>query len=167
MRYTLKSANIVGPMFTLLVVGLMTGADDNPSKRRITVHEIENAIVIGKLGVPLGEIATIVGRWEDVDKGHDRLVVSEVNGKRLEQPVEFIGDLPTYIGYNDEPKNPLAFERTYRLRVYESAGFWGMDPKWFAEAQAGVPQSMGFAFRSQIKVLRDVTQGEQSPVRRK
>jgi hypothetical protein len=136
-----------------------------PTQRRITVKDIQNSIVVGRLGIPLGEVATIVGRWENDDskKNGHQLLVSEINGRVIDEPLPFSGDPPTLRGfYSDEP-HKLEFDQTYRLRVYESAGFTGIRPEWYRESGEPMPASVGFSFQSDITVLRDITSGEPKP----
>jgi hypothetical protein len=136
-----------------------------PTQRRITVKEIQNSIVVGGLGIPLGEVATIVGRWENDHSKKDghQLLVSEINGRILKEPLRFSGDPPTLVGFYSEERHKLEFDQTYRLRVYESAGFTGIRPEWYRESGEPMPASVGFSFQSDITVLRDITSGEPKP----
>lgn len=135
------------------------------SKPRITIEEIQDSIVVGKLGIPLGDVATIVGRWEidETRKAGEQLVVSEINGRRLAKPLQFSGSPPTLHSFYGDEHHKLQFDRTYRLRVYESAGFTGIRPEWFKESGEAIPAAVGYSFQSDISVLRDITSGQRLP----
>jgi hypothetical protein len=70
-------------------------AEDSQSKHRIAVDEIgRTVLLVGRLGVPLGEKMEIVGRWHYPERPHSkddsiRFSVTSVNGKTLAKSVEF------------------------------------------------------------------------------
>jgi hypothetical protein len=70
-------------------------AEGSQSKQRISVDEIgRSVLLVGRLGVPLGEKMEIVGRWHYPERPHSkddsiRFSVTSVNGKTLAKSVEF------------------------------------------------------------------------------
>lgn len=153
----------VGLILTFATVALVAG---EPAKRRITVEEIQKSIVIGRLGMPLGEIVTVKLRWDPTFKPSDMAIVTEVDGRTLDPPVEF---------WSNPPRPPLdekrfniprfEYEREYLLRVYETGGFFGIRYEWLKEQGQGPVQSIGYAFLPELELIRSAPDEPPQPSR--
>lgn len=69
-------------------------ADQTPPPMQASVDDIgKNLILVGRLQKPLGTMMTVRGRWRIPDgvpkDASPRFTVSHVEGKRLDQPIEF------------------------------------------------------------------------------
>lgn len=114
------------------------------------------AIVIGRLGIPLKTMMTVRGIWMYKPPGefprkptrYPPFHVTHVNGKKLEKPVEFYGDLVhvTYpLPWDDsdkESKEPTPSDGDiWELRVYETGKF-RLRPPEFATELGEPPDSL-------------------------
>ena len=153
---------------TLIVPILLSGAraaEPVPKKRAITLDELSEGFeVIGHLGVPLGQVASVdavlrVG-GPDISKamqGQAFLEVVAVDGKALASPVRMSFSLnPQARGSGLDPKvepgKPRrGTGRTFRLLVHESAGFRGIP----GGLPGGVvPAGVGFGLSSNLSVWK-------------
>jgi hypothetical protein len=142
----------------LVSLAVFAAAEPDPKPPTLTIDEIREANVIGRLGTPLGEVVTIAARWEDPGKGYDRLLIREVNGVPFDPPIEFREDRPVRSGASPSGKAAkFEYGQDYRLRVYETAVFDGIRSEWFKETGEPIVQSHGFGLRSSVVVLRDIT----------
>jgi len=160
-RFTSRMGTVAFSGF--LIVAVLALASPDEQKRRITVDEIEDAVVIGRFGVPLGNVVTIVGRWDYAGKGYERFTIREVDGQIVKPPVEFAVDRPRRLGVTASGAD-TKFElgRDYRLRVFETATFDGFRSEWYDETGEGIPQSHSYGFRSRVVVLRGITKSGKS-----
>ena len=151
-------------ILTLLVVvsvmGVFAAALAKPSeegkqlpKTAISADDINRRfVVIGPLGLPLGEVATVDGT-AIINEGkgalHQFQVIS-VNDRGLESPVT----LPYRIWRSRDLKK-LDPQRRYRLRVYQDGRFAGVPEQ--AMKETGYPQSHSYCFVTSLVVLRDAS----------
>lgn len=76
----------IAVVFGMLGMSAPNKKDEEP--QRIPFYEIgRKYLVMGNLGVPLGEEVEIRGKLRRVPKGGDSLLVSELNGQPLEKVV--------------------------------------------------------------------------------
>lgn len=126
-----------------------------PRSNPIHVSVLNSAIVVGSLGVPLGEVLTIEGIAADenytkrrADSGDILLRVQTVNGKALKHEAIF----PFSPFEGAEMTKPSAGMR-FKYVGYETGGFSGIPEGAFAYVPR-VPTS-GYYFTTSFVVLRD------------
>ena len=107
-------------------------------------------VVIGPLGIPLGEVATVDGTAV-VNQGKgasDLLQVTSVNGKALSKPVT----MPYRIWPWSDLKK-LDAQSRYRLRVYQDGGFAGVPDQ--AMKETTYVQTHAYSFVTSLVVVRN------------
>jgi hypothetical protein len=114
-----------------------------PIAQRVRASEIGKGVeIIGSLGFPLGEILTVQGQWSNRDASGRRLTIKEtwlmflvtsVNGKRLEKPVDFRGFLVSAIADGDmEDLRPTRGD-VWEMRGIEIGTYHGVPPEVIGE----------------------------------
>jgi hypothetical protein len=117
--------------------------------------------LIGKLGIPLGELATVRGvAIEGPEKGYEggpNLLVQMINGKPTQRHIR-IPMTPYFYDFQGKSrsrrKKPFEIVNgsTYRMLAYETGGFVGIPPE--AYKAGGIPiQTTGFYFRNSLTVF--------------
>jgi hypothetical protein len=111
-------------------------ADDIPKK----------AVIIGKLGIPLGTVATVRGRWV-ARRGKDyylAFVVSHVDSKPIEGSPEFRGmENNTGSNLSRDPDFPKGDDKgaegmEWEVRAWESGQFVGIPKSALDECRRGL-----------------------------
>jgi hypothetical protein len=90
--------------------------------------------IIGKLGVPLGELVTVRGRWTAPFPSKPTFavfMVNEVNGRPLDPPTKFDEVEPVF--GKDEEVTKRAVGEEWELRGVETGGFVGFSDKVWEE----------------------------------
>jgi len=137
---------------------------DNPEKRRsprktkITVAEIHQAEVIGRLGVPLGQVVTIEGIVADEDyirtkanSGHRLLRVLKLDGRRLKEEVVF--RFPKLSPLDEERVKEPKVGARFAYICYENGGFSGIPGAAFKHI--GTVQTAPYGFSTWLEILKD------------
>ncbi len=135
------------------------------AKRRpvLTVNDMMNATVVGRLGVELGHVCTVEGTLiADPSRGKsrkDRILfqVSSVNGKSMSQPITFQDTSVSYKGFDfDRWSQPELIGQRLKLAVYETGAFEGLPQgDIYRERIAG----LFFHFQPQLRVVHDFADG--------
>jgi hypothetical protein len=135
---------------------LVSGAAPPPAKEgkakvEVRVAEIgEGVMLIGRLGVPLGEMMTVTGTWghPDQSKGPTKdysllFRVSAVNGEALKERMAFhVGDVvAVFKGGKDAIPRWQDHDKldgvTWTLRAYETGRFTRQPDEWWDESGEG------------------------------
>jgi hypothetical protein len=125
-------------------------------KIAITADELNGRYVVhGPLGVPLGEVITIVAEAvEHIGKGETKVLkVVSVNGKALKAPVEM--PYSVWPGFKK-----FESRKTYQLRVFQDGGFDGVPLQ--AMEETGPVQSHGYMFTTRLTVIRTLDTAERA-----
>jgi hypothetical protein len=128
-----------------------------PAVQRIAASDIGNhVLIVGNLGSTLGQLVTIQGEWfrpeaapgglplKDIDW---RLRVTDVDGKRLDQPVIFLGRRvsPLFVG-KTQVVTPRAGD-VWEMRGIEIGRYEGVPNAVLKEVfQDGMIPAIGFGF---------------------
>jgi len=106
--------------------------------------------IIGLLGLPLGELASVTARIVvSSSKSVDRYVeVSEINGRRLSKPIEMEFTIWQWGGLSNKE---LPLGQRLRLRVYETGGMVGV-PRAAMEETVTVA-TVAWKFQTSLVVL--------------
>lgn len=97
MRYLIWFT-VICTMVAIAVAAQQAALSKEPDENglQITADELRNATIIGDLGVPLGTVVTVEGKYQDMtytkrkaDEGRIVLVIESVDGKKLENSVQF------------------------------------------------------------------------------
>jgi hypothetical protein len=99
--------------------------------------------IIGKMGHPLGQFVSVRGTWEppatSKPDSSPTFVVDQVNGRRLDAPVEFTVVEPVSESIKDAAFATRELGTLWELRAVESGGFEGFrDEVW---QELGLPPS--------------------------
>jgi hypothetical protein len=134
----------------IVAVGVMDG-QDKPAAGSVSAVELNSGTqIIGLLGLPLGELASIKGKiLETNTKGDDKSVeVVEVNGKALREPVQMRFSIWEWgnLGQTTLPLNQIL-----GLRVYETGGMVGVPIK--AMRETTFVQTEGWGFSTSLVLL--------------
>jgi hypothetical protein len=141
--------------FGLQVVAVVAHGADGETKT-IDYRDIpERVRIIGKLGLPFGDLATIRGRWTSVSRAKPSgpiLMVGSVDGKPLNPPAEFTtAEVLPVSGPADVPP---AIGEVWELRGAETGGFQGVPPKVLEEHwKNGSPPSATIGYRFCTKFI--------------
>lgn len=147
MRFSSRTHRLSPPAALLLlaacvlIIGTNSRAKD-PEQPVTQVHAADipkRAQIIGYLGHPLGEIIEIRGEWRThFFKGSFdelRLHVTDVNGRELDQPIEFDGDIEKVDGAaNRGPIPGRAAGDIWEMRGLEIGDTWRVPGQAYAEA---------------------------------
>ncbi len=120
----------------------------------INVSDLEGgAPIIGHLGIPLGELATIRARAVSSGSKETEMLLEllEVNGRPLPAPVRFQF---TIWQWGNLAGRTLAPSQTLVVRVYETGGMAGVPDA--AMRETVYVQSPGWGFRTSLVVLYEV-----------
>jgi hypothetical protein len=125
-------------------------------KIAITADDLNGRYVVhGPLGVPLGEVITIVAEAvEHIGKGETEVLkVISVNGKALKGPVEMPYSIWPWAGFKK-----FENRKTYQLRVFQDGGFDGVPLQAMKETVS--VQSHGYMFSTRLIVIRSLETAE-------
>ena len=137
--------------------------------QRVRAADIGNGVeIIGSLGFPLSKVVTIQGEWSKRDASGRELIIKEtwlmfivstVNGKRLEKPVDFRGFLVTPImGGKMEDLRPEPGD-VWELRGVELGRYYGVPTEMFGEVgppenmRPAAPYNFGFGFYTEFQYI--------------
>jgi hypothetical protein len=135
-----------------------------PAAQRIRASDIGISIeIVGRLGSPLGEVLTVQGKWSSWDaSGREVLLIKEtgprflvtaVNGKQLNKPVDFRGALVSPIVREAEmPDIHPDTGDVWELRVIEVGGYRGVPAAAYKEAFPTMPaMALRFGFYTELR----------------
>lgn len=144
----------VGLGLLAVVSGKLAVSADADAKRIIHVNQLQRSTVIGRLGIPLGNVVTLEGRVApdlSRNKGRDgRLVLSieAVDGNVLDQSIEFWDEIVVL------PKGAmLEVGRRFRFAAYETGSFQGIPRGSTDRVAAG----RSFGYVPKLAIERDLT----------
>ena len=122
----------------------------------VRASDIGSKVAIGgRLGVPLGRVVTIRGEWSRRDasgrvvspkEGGLRLVVSTINGDRLERPLDFRAYLLSPILPHLFEDFPPAKGDVWEIRGIETGSYLGVPDEVFQELPDLASPAMAFEF---------------------
>jgi hypothetical protein len=129
----MRLTNPIASIFILSIVPLAfsardvrSAAGDEPKQQpRIRVDEIgTKVVVLGRLNQPLRRVVTVKGKWAEPKSGAKpsndlRFVVTEANGKKLDNPVEFLDQDVSVVKQDRKEAQPVIGE-TWEIRAYET-----------------------------------------------
>lgn len=131
---------------TLLPAGFLS-AQETPSKI-ISVGQLEKVGIVGRLGLPLGEVTGLEGEivagestGAKSDEGLLLIKVTSVSGKLQPHPQLFRFTSP------GEEKPPLG--TSLKFRAYETGAFTGLPKNWPGD----VPLQAGAAFHFESRIV--------------
>jgi hypothetical protein len=115
----------------------------------------EQVKLIGQLGKPLGTTLTVQGIITEISsKGYRsglNLTVQKINDSSIQELITV--PLSPYFGeFGDKALPKLMKDSTYRFRVYETGGFFGIPSNAYEEADI-ILQTTGFYFQNRLIVL--------------
>lgn len=181
----MKKYSIFTPVAFLVIAFIMIAHADEKIQNSISSQSLNTTPVIGKVGIPLGKVATVLATVVDGDslrtKSHEGsylLRIVEVNGTKLDSKpiIEFAlapgsdvklanGDFALYELKNGEKAESLTSEQIEKLKkgyVGKSFLLQVYELGYFS----GIPQNMpkevrawqdsGFGFRTYLRILREV-----------
>jgi hypothetical protein len=150
---TVKEVHLPRTALIAFAMGATPLADQDPALpavQRVRSSDIGNPVVIlGRLGVQLGEVLTVEGEWSRRDASgrelsaqEDRLIflVSTINGSRLDTPVEFRPQRVTPADTGDAQDLRPAAGDIWELRGVELGGYRGVP--WAVLKQEFPPEQM-------------------------
>jgi hypothetical protein len=117
----------------------------------ISAHDLENGTnIIGVLGLPLGELASIKARIVGSDsKAADQYIeVFEIGKSKLSKPIQFIFDVWQWGNLSNKS---LPINQELSLRVYETGGMVGVPEA--AMKETTYVTTVGWAFRTSLVIL--------------
>jgi hypothetical protein len=151
------------------IVGVLAFAIQIPAvevmeAQKITITDINSGkvVIVGKLGVPIGELVTISGAWKQPissAKGPTKagprptFEISEINGHQPLEPIVFQqrditevfhGLIDTEIG------------RVQRFEAYESCRYIGISPSAWKGKDSPIADSDPFELSSQFVFVRRI-----------
>lgn len=145
------------PAVLALAMG-QAGPDDaeQPKVRTISWDEIgHSAKIVGKLGLPLGEICTVEGAW--LEPGQEKaglkpqFRVSEVNGNPLAEAALFDEDFVRPVVGGERVAIPRPGD-TWMIRCAELGGYEGLPPELIQEASGKmIAQRHGYGFQTELR----------------
>ncbi|MEK6249244.1 MAG: hypothetical protein N2C12_13765, partial [Planctomycetales bacterium] len=122
-----------------------------PSRKVISSDDLNHRlVVIGPLGVPLGEMTTIEGTAViNPGKGASNLFeITSVNGRGLSKPITM-----SYRIWPWSDVKKLDAKARYRLRVYQDGGFAGVPAQ--AMKETTYVQTHAYNFVTSLVVVRN------------
>jgi hypothetical protein len=144
-------------VMTILAATMAAAAEPQAAaetKSAISAHELNSKYEVrGPLGVPLGEIVTIVCRkkLDDAKRNADLVEVFSVNGTDLPRPV--VMEYAFFLAQNSGSiAKKLAGGQRQTLRVYQTGGFTGI-PNAAMQETVSV-QTQAYAFTTHLVVLK-------------
>lgn len=143
---------------SLMISGAMLPVTNNASgdedQQTIQVGDLNRIPIIGRLGVPLGQVVVIEGDVIDDEgklaKGRGGTLILRINTVER-QPLEKSVDFLDEVIVRDRKRVGLTDGR-YRLAVYETGSFTGW-PK--GDTYRPVPQTHGFHFQSELVIVHN------------
>lgn len=125
-----------------------TTAESRKHMTDVSVEDIGTKVrLVGRLGVPLGEMMTLTGIWafpdDNVKDASIRFTVMDVNGKRLDNPVVFNVSQMGVLSKQGENVIPPRKEHrnldglTWTMRAYESGRVNQIPQQYFTEIGNG------------------------------
>lgn len=143
MKTTVCAAFVVLSAIALrFAIAPSAAAQDAEDKIEIPVEEIgKKAVLIGRLGRPLGTMVTIQGKWALPDarvKDYSlRFTVTQVDDVKLEKPIEFnvaqieAVDKRGESVIPDFKNHPTLHGKSWTLRAYETGRFHITPPEYY------------------------------------
>jgi hypothetical protein len=136
MRQSIWSVFVIVPL--ALQAGFCWGADATQSSgtngQVINYKEMDRVQIIGKLGLPLGQLVTVHGQWQPpasaVKPSGPEFVVDTINGKSLSPPAVF-EEVEQVSGPNNNVKPIVGDE--WELRGVEKGEFIGFSGEVWTE----------------------------------
>jgi hypothetical protein len=144
------------------VFGASRGEEGNPIRKALTIDDLEQRPIIGRLGIPLHEMGSIEGYWTFESRKDDALWfnVTRVNGEQLPRPARF-HQAQVFAEYKQEEYRPRQGER-WRGRAYETGQFDVTPAAYWKESGhkiVGLPgwRRPGFSSRLQV-IVRETSE---------
>ncbi len=135
-------AGLAAACLLVLLASISTGCGQKEQLRVVRWSDIpERVKVVGRLGLPLGELATVRGIWTAPLPQKAALpvfMVNQVNGRPLDPPAEFddVGPVNPTAGESAEFTKRVVGDE-WELRGAETGGFVGFSKEVWAET--GLP----------------------------
>jgi len=145
-----RSFFFIALTFLMVQVGSLH-AQAAASSRSISARELEGGTrIVGLLGLPLGELASLKAQVVRVDaKGGDRQIrVLEVDGKPLSAPIVMKFSVWRWGNIADQE---IPTDRIVKLRVYETGGMVGVPAD--AMRETVFVQTEGWAFETSLVLV--------------
>lgn len=142
----------------LLFVGPRFVTSQDNKQPQIHVEDFHSSQIIGRLGVPLGQVVIVEGTMIEENsrqKGRDgakSFRISTVDDRPLDEAVAFWEEDVVRGG----KRRTVWADGRYRLAVYETGQFDGWPN---GDTYRPVPQTRGFHFRSELVIVHNFADG--------
>jgi hypothetical protein len=143
-------ASFVG-MFMMVGMPLMAAGISDPSSKAVLATDLEKGTqIIGLLGIPLGELASIQARLVQSDsKETDRyLEILKVDDHQLSTPVRLMFSVWQW---GNLLNSALPLNKVLTLRVYETGGMVGVPQS--AMKETNYVETVGWGFSTYVVIL--------------
>ncbi len=164
---TSPAAAFLSWMALVVLEALGSAQGGEPKKVEVSIEQIQEGtvVIVGSLGRPIGEFMKLQGSWAERLKGSNlQMVITHLDGKRLQRPVHFQKFFVHSVDKHDRPVAPLKGD-VWEMDAYESCDFHHIEPDQFQRALGrwpnGAVQDPFAGFHCELYVI--VTKSKMRP----
>ena len=142
---------LLAALWLISIASLFPEGRSESPKRVVYATDIQNGMqIIGLLGIPLGDLASISARIvpSSSKETKEYIEILEINKTKLSKPIQLIFSIWQW-GNLSNIKLPL--NKTLSLRVYETGGMEGVPQN--AMKETSYVASVGWDFRTSVVIL--------------